>query len=116
MKKYICFDANGKIIGDALYPDYQQVDEYHIESPVLESELYYVKDKKILQRPRQMTQMEGNMLKNLPNPCVIYINNKSYKCSDEEAEIRFDNKTIYNIVVEAFPYQDWRIIYDNRAS
>ncbi len=74
---------------------------------------HYVTDKAITPRPTQLTVLEGAILKNLPVPSEIYINNEVYQCDDEQVELEFDQPGTYQIKVVAFPYLDSEFTYEN---
>ena len=68
---------------------------------------FYVNDGAPVVRPRQDTLLEGCLLTHLPEPCTIWINDTSYDCADDTAEIEFAYPGIYKIKVESFPYLNW---------
>ncbi|WP_159990796.1 hypothetical protein [Pelistega ratti] len=77
--------------------------------------IHYVKNGIVTERPSQQTVLKNATLQNLPVPCEITINGKIYECTDDKAELEFNQLGTYEITVSAFPYLDWSITYENQA-
>lgn len=73
------------------------------ESP--SSMQFYVVDAVLTPRPANPATLTGNVLNNLPVPCIIYINSKAYVCDESVATLRLDPGE-YRVAVTAWPYQD----------
>lgn len=76
---------------------------------------HYVVNGTVKERPTQNTMLTGNILTNLPTPCVITINGTRYECNDTKAELEFNQPTTYVVCVEAWPYKDLKVTYENHA-
>lgn len=116
-KDYIEFDEAGRIICTMSVSHEVYMANAFIKPRLLEGSgdpaLQYVKDDKIVLRPTQQTTLEGQTLKNLPVPCQIKINNETYDCNDDIAELEFDMPITHRITVSSWPYLDAEFTYEN---
>lgn len=117
-KDYVEYDGTGLIIGswkvsDEIY-DLNKYTKNLIEG-VGTTNTHYVIDGEIAERPPQQTTLTNSTLTNLPTPCTISINGTLYNCTDDTAELYFNQPVLYTISVKAFPYLDFETTYDNRA-
>jgi hypothetical protein len=72
----------------------------------IDGDTQYVKDGQACQRPVNPASRTENLLQQLPVPCEIVINGKSYLCADTTAELDFTYPGVYQIKVIAFPCLD----------
>lgn len=116
-KRYIEIGENGRIIGNHSIPDEFLDLNHHMN--LLEGSAdpatHYIKNGQITDRPIQQTKLNGLTLTDLPVPCTIAINGQSYECDSDTVELEFDQPTIYTIRVEAWPYQDFEVTYENQT-
>lgn len=115
------FDEEGRITGVLESSDETQIQANIIDgfgvSGVYSADTHYY-DKSVglvVSRPQQKTLLNDNHLIKLPEPCVIYINNMPYQCTESVAELSFDQPGTYKIRVESFPYLDKEFVYENYA-
>lgn len=66
-------------------------------------------------RPAQATVLTGAALSNLPAPCTITINGTDYDCTEDHADLTFDQLGTYKIKVTAWPYLDKEFAYENKT-
>ena len=116
-KDYVEYDADGRITCVCnLSPDAYE-DNKH--KPMIEGRgipaVNYVKDGKLATRPLMQVERELNVLKNLPVPCQIIINDAVYDCNEPTVELEFDQPGTYSITVRAWPYIDKEFVYENTA-
>ena len=117
-KHYIEFDSIGNISSTLLITDeVYQLNRWNLNliEGKADPATQYIKNGQITDRPIQQTNLTGLTLTDLPNPCTIFINGQSYECESDTAELEFDQPTAYTIRVEAWPYQDWETVYENKA-
>ena len=72
----------------------------------LDGQTQYVQHGQAVPRPDNPARQDGLHLHNLPVPCSIVINGRSYACNEEHAELEFTYPGSYRITVVAFPYLD----------
>lgn len=116
-KHYIEYDQTGRIV--CIFNGTDEVfkanpDKNFIEG-IADPEVDYVKNGRLSTRPLMKAERELNVLKNLPVPCQIIINEATYDCDEPTVELEFDQPGIYNIIVRAWPYIDKEFVYENQA-
>ncbi|MCC9163133.1 hypothetical protein LNA76_07295 [Alcaligenes sp. MMA] len=77
------------------------------------AETYYVFEGAVREREDMEVIFEGGVLKNLPIPCEISINNKIYRIDDGVAELVFDQPGIYSLKISAWPFLDKEFEIEN---
>lgn len=119
------YDSTGKITGyshseisvmDMMLEErkkHPEADPY-VEGNWFEQDVY-VLNGIVTPRPECPATISGNVLQNLPVPCKILINGKSYDCSDQTATLELAQPIKYAIVVSAFPYLDKEFVIDYSA-
>ena len=85
------------------------VEGSHFGKPV------YVVDGVVTNRPANPAVLTGATLSNLPVPCDIRVNQTVYKCTEDHAELTFDQPGTYTILVSAWPYLDGEFTHVNPA-
>lgn len=115
--EYIEYDNSGRIVGNYnLAPElYELNKDKQLMVGKANPDTHYIKKGQITDRPIQQTKLNGLTLTNLPVPCTIFINGTPYECESDTAELEFDQPTIYTIRVEAWPYQDFEVTYENQT-
>lgn len=115
--EYIEYDNSGRIVGNHnLAPElYELNKDKQLMVGKANPDTHYIKNGQITERPIQQTKLNGLTLSNLPVPCTILINGTPYECESDTAELEFDQPTIYTIRVEAWPYQDFEVTYENQT-
>lgn len=73
----------------------------------------YVLDGAITDRPANPATLAGLSLSSLPVPCEIIINGTQYPCTDDHAELTFDQPGTYTVVVCAWPRLDKEFTIEN---
>ncbi|WP_017879743.1 hypothetical protein [Janthinobacterium sp. CG3] len=71
-----------------------------------DTELQYVVNEHIVQRPASPAVLTGLKLERLPTPCLVIINGAEYPCDEGVADLEFTYPATYKIIVRAFPYLD----------
>jgi hypothetical protein len=70
------------------------------------SDLYYVKDGSLQQRPTQSTNLSGLILSGLPIPCTINIQGTNYNCLSSTCTLDFAYPSNYRVSVSSWPFLD----------
>lgn len=71
------------------------------------SNLYYVEDGLLRERPTQSTTLSGLTLSNLPAPCTINIQGTTYECSSPTCTLDFTYPSTYRGFVSNWPFLDY---------
>lgn len=103
---FVLYDSEGRITSTQRAPEGILLGQL-LEVPEWRDDYdltHYVENGEIHQRPVNPALFEGKTLSSLPSPCVITINGVKYECTDTTAKLDFTYPSVYNIVVEAFPY------------
>lgn len=103
------YDANGRI-------DYSVQGDSHVIDQTIQSvnrpyvegnwsdKTHYVFNKEIKNRPNNPTVLDGLVLRNVPAPCKIIVNQTLYTNNDSVVELDLPLSDIYKITVVSFPY------------
>lgn len=111
-KDYVTFDNTGKIIqwgncqsslvnNQAFNPN-----ETSIEGLVSNSEIQYVSNNVVINRPINPASLFGTTISNLINPSIVSINGKPYMVTDTIVDLTFPKAGKYEIIVSCWPYLD----------
>ncbi|MCX5472702.1 hypothetical protein OSH04_13340 [Alcaligenes sp. A-TC2] len=76
-------------------------------------EIYYVIDGVAKFRKEMDFIVNGKILKQLPMPCKVFINQSEYQVEDGEVELVFDQPGIYKVKISAWPFLDKEIEIEN---
>ncbi|MFT9637293.1 hypothetical protein ACMZ49_08275 [Alcaligenes phenolicus] len=76
-------------------------------------EIYYVFEGAIRERRDMDVVFEDGVLRNLPIPCEVSINDKVYVVGDGNAELVFDQPGVYSLRVSAWPFLDKEFEVEN---
>lgn len=112
------YDGKGKITGCLSGPPgvIDTNKEMSVESWVegkYSSERSYVVDGVVRPREEMNCLVNGKLLKNLPIPCEVFINNSTYHVDSSEVELDFDQPGMYKIKVSAWPFLDAEFEIEN---
>lgn len=103
-------DATGRLLRTGYCPDgheiHQAKDGESMVPETADLDLHYIVSGNIVERPINPAIQNGNVLSELPAPCVITINGKPYPCSDTTASLSMTHVGTYKVTVSAFPYLD----------
>lgn len=109
--KYVMYDKNGKITQHGEMPEYAiNIQNCYgiLVSDLQNPDLYYVDvtKKEVKERTENPALLDGLILSSLPIPCLISINNKSYECNEDHAELDLPSGLSYEIIISRFPMKD----------
>ena len=76
---------------------------------------YYVLDGVVMPRLESPVVLDRGVLRGLPLPCLITINETEYPCDTETVELEFDQPGSYRVSVQAWPYLDKEFTIENPA-
>ncbi len=80
----------------------------HLVIGKYDSEGYYVVAGQVMPRPENTAYLEGAVIKNLPAPSILKINDKSYSCADTRVDLEFTYPGVYVIEIDSFPHKPAR--------
>jgi hypothetical protein len=108
MKSFTRYDPeSGKVLSVGAVPESMiELQGANVFVGEIDADTQYVKDGQACQRPVNPASRTENLLHQLPAPCQIIINGKSYPCADPTAELTFTYPGTYQVRVEAFPFLD----------
>lgn len=117
MNTYIEHDDTGRIVGQMILAESDAIQMRASGHKLIRSDkdpaAHYVRDGMLVPRPTMGCKREGNVLTNLPRPCMIMINSTGYQCEDGRAELHFQHPGTFQVRIVAWPYIDQEFTFEN---
>lgn len=114
------YDRSGKILSVISYPGADQtVMELYsgrlflAHEVVIDQSRDYIDDCALVARPPSPVSLNGQSLKGVPVDALIWVDDQCYLADGTDVEIGISQKGVYQIKVQAWPFLDFEMVYEN---
>ncbi|MFB9246419.1 hypothetical protein [Massilia antarctica] len=107
MTTFAKYDVDGRVLFNGDVPESMlALQGQRIFVGDIDGRTRYVRDGHKHARPESPALLTGRDLTQLPMPCKVVINDKTYPCGEGRATLNFNLPGLYRVRIVAFPFLD----------